>query len=156
MTKMGVASASCAARAWLDSCKAVLAWRFCPGGRYVQFEFDPSAETYGVPTGIWFDANDAPLPARKALAAAIAEDANEHRMGKVRRKSVNNSNWEQYRNNINRLEALMQAVNERTRERDEARRAARQLYELWPVEYFGTLGGIAESFPWLDEQDECK
>ena len=69
---------------------------------------------------------------------------------------MNNSNWEQYKDSINRLEALMQAVDERTRERDEARRAARQLYELWPAEYFGTLGGIAESFPWLDEQDECK
>ena len=77
MTKMGVASASCAARAWLDSCKAVLAWRFCPGGRYVQFDFDPSAEIYGVQAGIWFDVAAAPRPARKAFAAAIAEDANE-------------------------------------------------------------------------------
>lgn len=45
---------------------------------------------------------------------------------------------------------LTAAVEERTRERDEARRAARQLYDLWPAEFFATLGGIVESFPWID------
>jgi hypothetical protein len=52
---------------------------------------------------------------------------------------------------------LTAAVEERTRERDEARRAARQLCALWPAEFFATLGGIVESFPWIvgDGQTEC-
>lgn len=36
---------------------------------------------------------------------------------------------------------------------NEARRAARQLYDLWPVEFFATLTGIVESFPWIEETE---
>jgi predicted nuclease with TOPRIM domain len=50
---------------------------------------------------------------------------------------------------------LTKSLDERTRERDEARRAARQLYDLWPAEYFETLGGIVESFPWIESVDRA-
>lgn len=38
-------------------------------------------------------------------------------------------------------------------ERDEARRAARRLYDLWPVEFFSTLSGIVAQFPWIERGD---
>jgi hypothetical protein len=50
---------------------------------------------------------------------------------------------------------LNKSLEERTRERDEARRAARKLYDLWPAEFFATLGGIVESFPWIESVDRA-
>lgn len=53
------------------------------------------------------------------------------------------------------IRRLLASRNRARRERDEARRAARHLYDLWPVERWATLSGVAKRFPWLDDHGDA-
>ena len=70
----GVARFTSDVQSWLDSCDAVVAWRACPGDQFLQFDFDPRAEVYDVPSGVWFELDRAPAGARKAFAARCNAD----------------------------------------------------------------------------------